>query len=136
MITALKGINFDFYIEEFQDGHSGELIFIINVCSLEDLLKVYYKFVVLKHFKSREIKIKDESKEISINLDSNISYRVFYNYLNRYIKNKNIELLDKNISCSVELNNYYALNYSISIPGYAELGKGNDTKVLKDYNLI
>lgn len=137
IIKALSGINYDFYVDEHQDSYSGELPLIAHVSSLEDLVKVYYRFGKSEGFNTRKIQLSTDNGTLQLCVDFNKSYSDIYKLLKGHIKNGSFELFYDNICCSLDLEGPYVFNSTLNIPGYNEMRYAEDKEeLLKLYGLI
>lgn len=134
---ACEGLKYDLYVDEYQDSSSGELVIVGHFLSIENALKVFFKFGKLKKFSNTDILVSKEQGYSKVTVDFSGGFDKFYSDVVKNNKDMPIEIDGGNTNCFISQDDVYIMQYSINIPGYNEEKYcENKEELLRSYDLI
>jgi len=139
IVNALKGINNNLHVNEYQDKSSGELVIDVNVLTRKESLKVFYGLGNSKKLGKVTLDVSSGDRTYEkVEVDFNDSVEKFLGILENHITDTIFEVVyDREIitRCYCDDEGYNVFHHSIPIPGYNEEKYFDRDDLLKKYNL-
>lgn len=140
IVKALKGINNNLHVNEYQDKSSGELVIDVDVLTRKESLKIFHSLGKAKNLGKVILDVSSgDRKYVKVQVDFNDSFKNFSDALEAYITDTIFEVVyDKETftRCYCEGEGYSVFYHSIPIPGYNQEKYLDRDELLKEYNLV